>query len=77
MGAVEGNPFPPNMGFEPNMGGFDGGVGLGVVLGGSDGAAGGVEDVLSPKRGGGDEVGAGGGATVEGGGGEGASVGLG
>jgi len=60
MGAVDGNPFPPNIGFEPNTGGFDAGGGLGVVLGSSEGAVGGVKDVdgvgegLAPKRGGGD-----------------------
>ena len=70
IGAVDGNPLPPNMGFEPNMGGFDAGGGLGVVLGSSEGAAGGVKEVdgveagLAPKRGGGDSEDAG--VVVEG-----------
>lgn len=69
MGAVEGKPLPPNMGFDPNVRGGVGlgaGGGLGVVLGRSAGRVGGVRVVGgvdaslgAPKREKGEELGTG------------------
>lgn len=38
-GAVEGNPLPPNIGLDPNMGAFVGGVATGVDMAGLTGSA--------------------------------------